>query len=328
MSICIYCREPLPVSVPAEHVIPQSFGKFHSNFTLHCVCSQCNGFFGSRLEWALQHNSVEGILRLQHELGSGSIGSGRSVVFRVSDPGPWEGAFFRIKSKGKTKPQTIPLTQLGARRNSTEHIQWYRLTEITPKLALKYPKGSQSEFQVVGSSKKELDAVVKKMNAAGIAFIQKGRMTPPIDPNGTVGGSFESAFSDQISRCIAKVAFNYLAFVHGAAFVLSTEFDSVRAYIRYGQKPAVTIVRPHTKGLLLEERLGGSATDGHILQIDWSPDNRSVVANVSLFNSLRYVVVLCNLYDGLWFSSFPRGHHFNLHTRAIEPLSITKLHIP
>lgn len=328
MSNCIYCREPLPDSVPAEHVVPQSFGKFHPNFTLHCVCSQCNGFFGSRLEWAMQHNSVEGVLRIQHQLGSGNIGGGRSVVFRVSDPGQWEGVFFRLRSKGKTKPETIPLPQLGARRDATELMQWYRLKEITAKLVSMYPKGSHSAFQVVGSSQKELDAVVKKMNLVGIPFVQKGRMTPPIDPNGTVGGSFEAVFSDQISRCIAKIAFNYLAFVHGTAFVLTTEFDSVRGYIRYGQRPAVQVVRPHAKRLLMEERFGGSVTDGHILQVDWSPDNRSIVANVSLFNSLRYVVVLCNLYDGLWFPSLAQGHHFNLHTHAIEPLTVTKLQLP
>jgi hypothetical protein len=328
MNACIYCRASLPVSVPPEHVIPQSFGKFHPNFTLHCVCSQCNGFFGSYLEWVTQRTGVEGVLRFQHGLGSGSIGGSRNVVFRVSDPGPWEGAFFRIKAKAKSKPETIPLPQLGARRDSIEHMQWYRLTEITPQLALKYPKGSQSEFQVVGSSQKEMDAVVKKMNDAGIAFVQKGKMTPPIDPDGTVGGRFQAAFSDQISRCIAKITFNYLAYIHGAAFVLSSEFDSARAYIRYGQKPAVPVVHPHTRRLPLEERYGGSATDGHILQIDWSPDNRSIVANISLFNGLRYVVVLCNSYNGIWFPTLARGHHFNLHAHTIEPLNITKLHIP
>lgn len=328
MSNCIYCRDLLPVSVPAEHVVPQSFGKFHPNFTLHCVCSECNGFFGSRLEWAMQRSGVEGVLRFQHGLGSGSIGGSPSVVFRVSDPGPWEGAFFRIKAKGKNKPETIPLAQLGARISSTEQMRWYLLKDITPKLALKYPKGSQSQFQVVGASQKELDAVVKKMNAAGMMFVQKGKMIPPIDPNGTVGGSFEAVFSDQISRCIAKIAFNYLAFVHGAAFVLSTEFDSVRAYIRYGQKSAVPVVLPHTKRLLIEERFGGSATDGHILQLDWSPDNHSIVANISLFNGLRYAVVLCNVYDGIWFPALARGHHFNLHDHAIEPLNNTKLFIP
>jgi hypothetical protein len=79
---------------------------------------------------------------------------------------------------------------------------------------------------------------------------------------------------------------------------------------------------------LFEGRYGGSATDGHILQVDWSPDKCSAVANVALFNSLRYAVVLFNLYAGLSFPSFPRGHHFNLHTRTIEPVTITKLHIP
>lgn len=38
----------------------------------------------------------------------------------------------------------------------------------------------------------------------------------------------------------------------------------------------------------LEERDEGKTTDGHIVRVDWSPNNRSIIAQGSLYNTLRY----------------------------------------
>jgi hypothetical protein len=84
MSVCIYCREPLPNSVPPEHVIPESFGMFDDNLTLHCVCESCKRFFGGTVEWTLQRYSTEGVLRLQHGLADGALGGFKSLEFKDS----------------------------------------------------------------------------------------------------------------------------------------------------------------------------------------------------------------------------------------------------
>jgi hypothetical protein len=329
MSDCIYCRGPLPASVPAEHVIAQSFGTFENNFTLHCVCSDCNGYFGSKLEWVLRGNSVEGALRLQVGLGTGSLGHGGTATFTVSDPGPWKGARIKITANSQTKKaEAFPLPQLGARRNPADDWKWYTAQEITPALALEYPRGGSVQFQIIGASANEQAHIKATMKRNGIDFRPQGKIDPPIDSDGTVGAKLEALFTQQISRCIAKFAFNYLAYCRGDVFVLSSEFDEMRAYIRYGTEPSINLVRPHREPLLLEEKAGGRATDGHIVRVDWSSDNRSIVAQLSLFNTLRYDVVLCGSYHGLWIPDLVQGHHFDLKARRIEALGVTKLHLP
>jgi hypothetical protein len=329
--VCIYCRSSLPPLVPPEHVIPQSFGKFDNNFTLHCVCSECNGFFGRTIEWALRGNSVEGALRLQLGLGTGTLGTHKgSVRFTLSDATPmWNGANVKIIAKGRSgRVEAIPLPQVGARRTPEEHWKWYAPAEITPDFALQYPKGSKSEFHVVSSNKREQDRIVELLKKNGVDFHPKDASTPPIDSAGTIGTLITADFDQQISRCIAKIAFNYLAYCCGAPFVLVSDFDDVRAYIREGRKPVVTVVRHHRKRLLIEEAFGGRATEGHIILIDWTPDARSIVAQVSLFNSFRYIVVLCNSFHGLWTPALTQGHHFDVKRRRIEPLGMTRLRIP
>jgi hypothetical protein len=63
MLRCIYCR--LEKSEErfrkAEHVMPQSYGKFEKNLTLHgVVCDDCNQYFGDTLELVLGRDTYEG----------------------------------------------------------------------------------------------------------------------------------------------------------------------------------------------------------------------------------------------------------------------------
>jgi hypothetical protein len=80
MSNCIYCRCELPSVVPAEHLIPQNFGRFKPDLTLTCVCS---GYFGSRLEWPMLNESIEGMRRLQFGF-KGKVGGIRTKALSPS----------------------------------------------------------------------------------------------------------------------------------------------------------------------------------------------------------------------------------------------------
>jgi len=90
---CIYCRCELPSRVPKEHIIPQSFGVFKPDLTLSCVCSECNGHFGSQLEWPMLFESVEGARRLQFGLKGrvGGLGT-KGVTSTVAEGEDWKGA--------------------------------------------------------------------------------------------------------------------------------------------------------------------------------------------------------------------------------------------
>src|SRR5437870_3713004 len=127
MGRCIYCREELTGAEPAEHIIPQEFGTFHPNITIHCVCAKCNHFFGSTLEWPMRNSSPEGVLRLVHELGQGQIGNigTNGIEFKIAESEDWLGARVLLKTtkSGKCRVDLIP--QVGARTSSEGEWTWY-----------------------------------------------------------------------------------------------------------------------------------------------------------------------------------------------------------
>ena len=60
---CIYCfSTTLPKGV--EHVVSKAIGIFKQNWTLDCVCDECNGDFSETLDLTLGRDSAEGVLRV------------------------------------------------------------------------------------------------------------------------------------------------------------------------------------------------------------------------------------------------------------------------
>lgn len=93
MPTCIYCRRVALEPFPAEHVIPRSLGLFRNGLTLHCVCGDCNQFFGDQLELHFGRETGESIVRFQYGLRDSVAGTPRSrLTARIKVPGPAFGA--------------------------------------------------------------------------------------------------------------------------------------------------------------------------------------------------------------------------------------------
>jgi hypothetical protein len=119
------------------------------------------------------------------------------------------------------------------------------------------------------------------------------------------------------ARCVAKIAFNYMASNLGPGFALHESFDEVRTYIRYGDlcgQQAFVYVREQS--VLREELMGGKVTNGHIMVVDWGVDPGHIVGHVTLFNLVRYNVALSRSYVGLWVP-LGIGHHFEVTTGKV-----------
>jgi hypothetical protein len=118
MPTCIYCLDCVPkvAFAKVEHVLPQSFGKFRDNLTLHeIVCDSCNALFGDELELYLARDTPDGLSRF---LMGGkapdefkSLGKRSSMVHRA-DSGPLRGAFV-VQRAVKGALKTVPLPQVG-----------------------------------------------------------------------------------------------------------------------------------------------------------------------------------------------------------------------
>jgi len=134
-----------------------------------------------------------------------------------------------------------------------------------------------------------------------------------------------AAVDQTIFRAIAKIAFNYVAHQHGSNFVLRSDFDDVRNYIRYGTAPSWTartpVVLPFHKPILYDDKPLSRQTNGHLITFDWNNGRTGFLSQVSLFNTITYHVGICPEFKGLWRDDYYRGHHFNTEERTIAPLT-------
>lgn len=131
-----------------------------------------------------------------------------------------------------------------------------------------------------------------------------------------------------IRRCLAKIAFNHLAYVTGQRFDFlgTSDFDEVRNYIRYG-----TSLDQNNRGLVLigstEAQLGFSSPapvgGGHLIITAWDASNYAIISHLSIFGALGYRVILCRNYGGVWFDIL-KGHYFDLRNRQAREVRIVR----
>lgn len=126
----------------------------------------------------------------------------------------------------------------------------------------------------------------------------------------------------KISRAIAKIGFNYLAYCQGVKFVLQDDFDPMRKYIRTGAKPDFPVLHVSREAISPDEFLLGYRRKAHIIIAHRMFFNVSALyVSLSLFNWSMYTIRLVkNLSDKE--KEFVNGHFFNLRSKNIERLEL------
>lgn len=325
---CIYC---LSDSNPfnREHALHAAFGKFKGNeFVMHnLVCHACNQHFGDTIDRALTRDSVEALLRFQLRLKSPSkareIPYSR-VILTVNQPGPWFGAQFEFASDplGMALIPT-PLAQIAIRRKSESDWEWI-LEQNLSALSLKDYQGALPDslkVKILGPKKSDTERLAQKLQNLGINL----PISKPIDcsvvENGTIDTQIRAQVDSTIFRAIAKIAFNYVACVHGAEFILRSDFDYLRNYIRHDVRCSWPFVVPTNDPILSLDSQRYRQTIGHLITFDWNLSQRGLLVQVSLFNQMTYRVLFCMHYTGLWSDSMRIGHHFDFEDGAITRLA-------
>ena len=302
----------MPPDVPREHIIPQSFGVFNPDLTLNCVCSPCNGYFGSKLEWPMLIESIEGARRLQFGLKGtiGGIGT-KGVTPTVAEGNDWKGARTRIRTEKDGTESTEVLPQVGARRSPLDPWEWVLAHELSTEFADRYPKGS--EFRIVGGKNEaDNDRIVQKLIAVCPTFVYGGKMNPPFSGDGKVMLHVEHGVSRTVARCLCKIAFNYMAMTCGDTFVLAKDFDGMREFIRNDVGDEMDRVFVKHKPIVAQEIISGQrGTDGHVLTVEGRPADRTLEMQLALFNTIPYRLPMTRNYIG---HAFAKGHHFSLET--------------
>ena len=321
MINCVYCRCEVPSDVPREHIIPQSFGVFKPDLTLKCVCKECNHYFGSKLEWPMLIESIEGARRLEFGFKGviGGIGT-KGVMPVVAEGDDCKGARTAIRTNKDGKQETELLPQVGARRNASEPFQWCLERDLSVEFAQQFPKGS--EFRILGGRTfNDVERLVQKLIAACPTFLYGGIINTPSDDGGQLMLEIEHQMTRVVARCLCKIAFNYMALTCGETFPLSKAFDNMRAFIRYdiGEETGRVFVKQ--KPIIAQEIVSGQrATDGHVLTVEGRPRDSTLEMQLALFNSIPYRIPMTREYIGHRFS---KGHHFAIESRQVSELRTT-----
>jgi hypothetical protein len=323
MQKCIYCLRCLSASAfNTEHVLSRAFGKFKDAPVLRCVCKECNQFFGDKLEVRFARGGFEGLLRYRNRVKTPACGPVHLQYVELTIPeGDWEGVRMKlVKDDIELRVRLIP--QVGF--HEAENRRWinHTIDEITAGALAASPHLKKSEMRIYAPSLQDHEDILQRLKEAGVNFTALGTFNPPayllsgedipVEVNFTVNLG--------IRRCIAKYAFNYLAFVCGQSFVMASDFDDIRNFIRFGSVTPYPAVVETFKPILQTDSPTRRQTNGHLLTLEWEGANL-LMGQVSLFNYLTYRVNLANGFRGLIWRPIRDGLYFNIEDRTVRRLT-------
>lgn len=330
MSIkCIYCQEVKSVGSykKAEHVLPQSFGRFKDNLTLNnIVCDDCNQYFGDKLEIDLARDTFEGLQRFNFDVKKPAefktFGQGSRMVIRVTDY-PFKGVFaYREYSPENNRIQLKPIAQAGFKRKDSNEYEYFLIDNIPDKKYLENGNFDIKHSEAIRSFGIEEELLIKELAKKNITFRIGGEIIPPESTNDLLC-EIEGEIDKTIYRAVAKIGFNYLAMWQQEEFINHPSFDLTRRFIRYGESTPFPLASVSEKPILADEPVEGQRRLGHLVTVNWAADNVSIVSQVSLFNWVTYSVCLAREFTGEH-KSIKRGHFFNTNSHEILDLETRK----
>ena len=315
---CIYCKNEISSeNASNEHVFPEAFG-CPNDWLLDCVCRLCNNEFGRTIERFLASDSIEGIWRLQ-VLGSRSKKHIKQTCIKINIPdeeryGGFRGAIvyadFRVKDSLYLPAQVLIIDENEKRK--------FTLLE---KMTDDDIKNFTTRFELIAQNKEEYESATTRLRRLGKKLEEPivGLPSTALSKDGKLEIEVEGVMNAEIFRAIAKISFNYLAKVKGSCYALDSKFDSLREFIRTGQRQLnykpVTIEAGH---VLRDETPRKYAFEGHLFTIESRNDD--IIGKVVLTNMYNYyyVVKLGNL--GLIWHDVKSGHAYSVKEKKISPL--------
>jgi hypothetical protein len=291
------------------------FGTFKQNLTLiDTVCAACNQYFGNTIDFALARGSAEAIHRLDEGV--------RPPQAREGD---WNGVLLRLTAD-PTGLVVEPVPQVGFPRQAGDGFIFVPEEELTdPQRSLPCSRDAQQTgLLLIANADETQRRLVDALAVRGINFQESDRRSVPLQRGEDLLVEISTTMDSLVFRCVAKIAFNYLAYVQSREFVLQDNFSAIREFIRYGRDPPDPVIVVDSRPMLTDDSVTRRQTNGHLVTVNWAQDQMSIVAQFSLFNHARYRVSLAHGLSGVW-RPIRSGHHFDIERRSVSPLVGTSL---
>lgn len=313
---CIYCSSTRPAT-KREHVMSRALGTFEQNWTLDCVCDECNQHFADNLELPLGRDSREALFRI--DLGiKPATGVAQMLNRRVKtslrDPGQFDGIRVLMStSDDGTEVIPMPVPQVGFRRQG-EDWRFFTEKELKPEDLQEFKDSSPLEIRIHGVGP-DCDRLKQRLAAVGINFVETHRvLDQAITEQSALTVTYDINVDETIVRAACKIGFNYAAKVLGPAKVRHGRFDAARRFVRYGEAP-VRIATVQQLSVLVGP--GAESARVHACGLGW--DRGYLVALVSLFNEITYGLRLCAAEPNEYVTA---RHFFDPLTRTISEAAI------
>lgn len=220
---------------------------------------------------------------------------------------------------------------MGRKQTSQKVFPWIRLRRNAPILegmGLKPVEGYVNFF----SRSDDMQIQIEKFNLAlknaeikiQVHEKQFGQFRLP---NKVEPLYFKSVIDENIQRALAKMVFNYLAHQYGCSIVLSESFNEIRNFIRYGLKASLYLMTMDNNPIVANlQNIQKDRYASHIITIGQDRYSNNIVGQMSLFNHVRFEVILSRIYPLV---SFPiQGSLFDtLGKRVIDITPLISQHI-
>lgn len=325
-SQCIYClKNKKKLEFNKEHVLQKSFGKFKNALTLENeVCRECNQSFGNEIDRILGRDSFESFCRLKygikHPEEAKDISYERLIITIPEEgQGDWAGV------KVGYKPESLYLlSQLGFLQKNTEKYIYFTLLELKKGLHLKtHDIDKKADVKIVSNNKEEKRQLIAFLKDLKIPLGKEKEFTPIKTYDGKVEVKVEFAIDDILLRGIAKIGFNYMAWKCGGKFALKDDFNEIREYIQHGKlepKRRDEIIKPSTEPFLADDSYK-MRRFAHILCVQWDYYKRHIIAQVCIFNTITYTILLAENYSGIY-QNIKSCHCYDLKNLEVKELQV------
>jgi hypothetical protein len=245
----------------------------------------------------------------------------RRVRAKINVPGPLLGAKVLLRpNASRNGIDIVYLPQVAFKIIDADDWKWYTEEDLTAEVLRPLQAGSAMRLLV--SSRLEEEKIRSRLRELGLGPTKQINRDE-VPPRPDIKTRVTCDFNFNMSRCVAKIAFNYLAHVleENTRLLLRHEFDALRDYVRYGSSAERPIVYFSERPNLEPTSNSPSFVDGHVVAVGWDITNENIGCALSLFSAMTYRVVLCRKYEGLWFA-LQSAHSFDFGTVEVNRIPL------
>lgn len=278
----------------------------------------------------MARDSIEALRRLQYGLKSVEEIEElplKRLSISAAEEGEWKGLRLHLRNEGG-ELVCEPIPQVGfAKRggHGWTFLSEQELADISE--AIPNDADPKAGIWIIAPSDSSAESLVALLAGKGIGFEKKVDLPPPASGGGRVIVEISYRIDPIIRRCVAKIAFNYMAYIGGSEFACHPDFNIIRSFIRHGVSQVYPLVIPTQERILADELPRWRGTKDHLITLNWKPFSKNIVGQVSLFNEITYRVEFARNFSGLW-RDIQKGHRFDRSGRRVKRLTYGKLARP